>query len=280
LSKPIPADQDWTEDVDEPVDFAEQEDDSITAEPDRLSLEEGLSLLEQIQSNPSAWPPWIRSRVIMDVWHAMARIKVPKEHGFRRPFARALRDAIMIPDAADKKCISDYLASIDSSWDDVLRFKPKWLWKHCKRTVPPPEQLYPLVKEVYATFGPLIDSKTKQPLFNSRAWKDARNVLKAVQAGLLSDPPGITLYFQIGVDKKHGNLPIYRCVRGTNSAEGGVHHSGRRHLPISGVSARHASARLRDFVLMHNLLVSKFCFIFITITHIILHRLAPLIVVE
>jgi hypothetical protein len=162
---------------------------------------------------------------------------------------------MLIPDATDKKRISDYLISIGSSWAEMLQFNAKWLWKRCKRIIPPPELLYPLVKEVYTTFGPLLDAKTRKPLFNSRAWKDAGNVLKAIRAGLLSDPPGIPLYFQMGVDKKHANLPIYRCARGTNSAEGGVHHSGRRHLPISGVSARHASSRLRDFVLMHNLVV-------------------------
>jgi hypothetical protein len=57
-----------------------------------------------------------------------------------------------------------------------------------------------------------LDSKSRKPLFNRQAWKDALNVLKAIQAGLLSDPPGIPLYFQMGVDKKHGNLPIYRCA--------------------------------------------------------------------
>jgi len=48
-----------------------------------------------------------------------------------------------------------------------------------------------VVKEVYAAFGCLLDAKTKQPLFNSRAWRDAGNVLKAIKAGLLSDPPGV-----------------------------------------------------------------------------------------
>jgi hypothetical protein len=256
LSKPISADEDWTEGLDDPVEGV-GEMDINTSEADRLSLEEGVALLHEISSNPSVWPAAIRSRVLMDVWHAMARIKVSKEHGLRRPFARALRDAILIPDAADKSHVSEYLASIGTSWNDVLCTNARWLWKHCKRTIPPPEELYPLVKEVYSTFGPLLDAKTRQPLFNSRAWKDAGNVLKAIKMGLLSDPPGIPLYFQIGIDKKHGNLPIYRCARGTNNAEGGVHHSGRRHLPISGVSAFHASARLRDFVLMHNLVVSQ-----------------------
>jgi hypothetical protein len=111
----------------------------------------------------------------------------------------------------------------------MLHFNACWLWKRCKRAIPPPEELYSLVKEVYITFGPLHDSKTQKPLFNTHAWKDAGNVLKAIQAGLLSDPPGIPLYFQIRIDKKNGNLPIYRCARGTNNAEGGVHHSGRQY---------------------------------------------------
>ncbi len=246
FSAPVSADEDWTEGVDDPINTLEEMENDINT---------AVAQLQELEANWSSWSPAIRSCVIMDVWHAMARIKVPKEHGFRRPFACALRDAILIPDAVDKQHVSSYLASIGTSWDDVLRFNASWLWKHCKRIIPPPEQLYPVVKEVYAAFGCLLDAKTKQPLFNSRAWRDAGNVLKAIKAGLLSDPPGVPLYFQIGTDKRHGNLPIYRCARGTNNAEGGVHHSGRRHLPISGVSARHASARLRDFVLMHNLVV-------------------------
>jgi hypothetical protein len=104
--------------------------------------------------------------------------------------------------------------------------------------------LYPLVKEVYSTFGPFLDAKTKQPLFNIRAWKDASNVLKAIQAGLLSDPPGIPLYFQIGVNKKAGIFQYIDVHEGQimqkvefTTQEGSI-------LPISGVSARHASARL------------------------------------
>jgi hypothetical protein len=65
----------------------------------------------------------------MDVWHAMAQIKVPKNHGFRRSFSRALRDAMLIPDLDDRKWIEVYLKSIGSSWDDVLQFNAKWLWK-------------------------------------------------------------------------------------------------------------------------------------------------------
>ena len=58
----------------------------------------------------------------MDPWHAMAQIKVPRNHGFRQPFARALRDAIFIPDKDDRKQICAYLATINLSWDSVLLF--------------------------------------------------------------------------------------------------------------------------------------------------------------
>src|SRR5262245_17232207 len=121
----------------------------------------------------------------------MAHIRISKQHGLRCPSARALCDAIFIPDKDDQNCISIYLTSIGFSWENVLQYNAKWLWKRCKYIVPPPELLYPAVKEVYITYGPLLDSKTKQPLFNNQAWKDAGNVLKAIKTGLLSDPPGI-----------------------------------------------------------------------------------------
>ena len=263
LGQPVSDEANWTVGIDEPEDIIEDQDfdcDSghnavpmdLPGEKDAIGLKDGIKLLDE---TPLTWPSSIRSRVLMDVWHAMARIKISKEHGCRRPFARALRDAIFVPDKEDKMHVSSYLESTGTSWEEVLRFNAPWLWKRCKRVIPPPELLYSLVKEVFNSYGPLLDADKKQPLFNAQAWKDARNVLKAIQNGLLSDPPNIPLYYQIGVDKKHRNLPLYRCVRGTNSVEGGVHHSGRRRLPISGASARHASSRLRDFVLMHNLVV-------------------------
>jgi hypothetical protein len=255
LSQPVSAEGEWFGDVDESSDITEEQDDISTAEVDEASVQAASQCLPD---TPSSWPPLVRSRVLMDPYHAMARIKVPRNHGFTCPFARALRDAIFIPDEEDRARIASYLTSNNSSWDEVLRFNPQWLWKRCKRIIPPPELLYSAVCEVYKTFGPLLDSKTGAPLFNTQAWKDARNIMKSIQAGLLSDPLDVPLYFRIGLDKKHGNLALYRCCRGINNTEGGVHHSGCRHLPISGASPRHASARVRDFVLMHNLMVGEF----------------------
>ena len=59
------------------------------------------------------------------------------------------------------------------------------------------------------------------PLFNQKARKQTKNILQTARLGLMSDPPGIPLYYKMGVD--HNGLPYYHCIRGTNSIEGGIH---------------------------------------------------------
>lgn len=225
LSHPLSAgESDWSDGVDDPPDPDDDPDIPIGTHVDEAVLQKAIKSLPK---TPSIWLKHVRSRVLMDIWHAMARIKLSKNHGFACPFAQTLRDAIFIPDEDDKAQIVAYLVTINSSWDEMLRFNAKWLWRHCKQIVPPPEDLFPAVHEIYKTFGPLHDAATNTPLFNDRAWKDAANILKAIKSGLLSDPLDVPLYYRVGIDKKHGNLPIYGCARGTNNAEGGVHHSGQ-----------------------------------------------------
>jgi hypothetical protein len=108
---------------------------------------------------------------------------------------------------------------------------------------------------LFQKYGPLKDAQTGLPLFNAQAWKVAKNILELIKAGYISDPPGVPLYYVIGIAKKSG-LPIYRCWRGTNFTEGGVHRPIRHSLPIGGVSVRHTANRLKDFVFRHNMLVS------------------------
>ena len=96
-----------------------QSDNLGTAEPDPESLKE-LETLLALTTDYASWPQAIRSRVLMDVWHAIARIKVPKEHGFQQAFAIALQDAIFIPNAEDKTHITAYLHSKNSGWEEKL----------------------------------------------------------------------------------------------------------------------------------------------------------------
>ncbi len=198
----------------------------------------------------------VRSRVLKDAFHLLDMIYISRVHGLRIPFAQAFRDALFIPNIKDKARIEVWLRTKNLKWEDMLRYKSAWLWRHCRRTIPPPEVLYPLVYDVLHTWGALKDAKTGLPLFNASAWQTAKNILDLVRNGYVSDPPGVTLYYCIGLDAEANGLPIYRCIRGTNMTEGGVHTHLRSRLPTSGVSVRHMRACLLDFVLRHNLLVS------------------------
>ena len=136
-------------------------------------------------------------------------------------FARALHDAIFIVNPDDKALVGAQLQQEGSSWDEKLKYQPRYLWKLVWHTILHPELLYDLVAHLFQVYGPLKDSITGQPLFNAAAWKSAKSVLKLIQAGYISDPPGIDLYYQVGLDWKKDGLPVWHCMRGTNFTEGG-----------------------------------------------------------
>ncbi|KAG6896938.1 hypothetical protein C0992_005144 [Termitomyces sp. T32_za158] len=100
-------------------------------------------------------------------------------------------------------------------------------------------------------FGPLKDAKTGMPLFNHRCWEIAKNALENIRRGYYSDPPGVTLYYA-GKRDKFGLLR-YRCCRGTNAIEGGVHQNMIRWFGAFNATPEFALELLRDYVLYHNL---------------------------
>ena len=61
----------------------------------------------------------------------------------------------------------------------------------------------------------------------------------------MSDPPGIPLYYDMGVDKD--GLHCYRTVQGTNSVEGNIHMPLRRMF-----GSLHASPELSDALLCNS----------------------------
>jgi len=220
---------------------------------DQAAVEEFVQLLNELTAMP--WAPAIRSGVLKDIFHVFHMIYIPKSHGLHVTFSRALRDAIFLPDAEDKKRIVSFLACQNPpmTWNECLQSNPQFIKKHCKHVVPPPEQLYGLVSKVFEIYGPLKDAQTGISLFSSSTWKTVKNILQIIKLGQISDPPGIPLYYCIGTSKN--GLPVYRCWRGTNFTEGAVHRPIRKSMPFSGVSPRHTSTRLKDFVFRHNMLV-------------------------
>ena len=227
---------------------------AAACERDPQSEASGEQILGQI---PSMWKT-VRSRVINDPFHLFHRFYISTTHGLRIEFARALRDALFIPDKEDKQRISAWAATLDPpmTFDDLVRQRPSWVWRRCKRIIPPPEELYPLVHKVFNVYGSLKDAKTGATLFNTSAWHAAKNILTLIHDGNVSDPPDVPLYTVIGLDIKNGGLPLYRCARGTTFTEGGVHTHLQSRLPSSGASPEHVCACLLDFIIRHNLLVS------------------------
>jgi hypothetical protein len=221
-------------------------------EVDQISEQVFSKILDDISLLP--WPPEVRSGVLKDIFHVFHMIYIPRSHGLRVTFARTLRDAIFVPDPEDKRQIESYLARLEPpmTWKQGLQTRPRFIKQHCKFVVPPPGKLFSIVEGVFKVYGPIKDSKTGAPLFNGNAWKTTKSILEYIKMGYISDPPNVALYYRIGVCSKSG-LPVYRCSRGTNFTEGGVHRPIWRCMPVSGVSPQHASNRLKDWVFAHNM---------------------------
>jgi hypothetical protein len=184
----------------------------------------------------------------------MDALPISLHHGLRRPFARALRDAFFLVDLEDKASLEAFFATKGVTWESMVRNHPSWLYQRVRRFVPPPNELFARVSKVYAVYGPLKDAKTSLPLFNDKAWELSKNALENIRRGYYSDPPNIQLYFTCGKDKY--GLMRYRCCRGTNGIEGGVHQNIIRWFGTFNAAPDFAVALLRDYVLYHNLTVS------------------------
>ncbi|KAG2223600.1 hypothetical protein INT45_001682 [Circinella minor] len=142
------------------------------------------------------------------------------------------------------------------TFDMTMDQNPTWVLRRVKRVIPPGKDLYPVVKKVFDTYGYLRCAKTGRPLFDDEAWRQSENVLNTIQLGHVSDPPGISFYFEIGKDKN--NLPLYRCSRGTNSLEGGLHQNIICKFMSFGASPELADGVMADYRLRHNIDVGSF----------------------
>jgi hypothetical protein len=239
----------------EHIDFDADQEQNLTESSPDSAAETQSHTLDRLPRLPPLDSP-IRSRVLGDIYHLMAMFKITVHHGLRRPFARDLRDALLLPDAADKAAVSNVLQKKMMTYELAVRCKSEWVWQRVRRYIPPPEILLPRVKLVFQTYGPLCDAVTHQPLFNDVSWEKARCILENIRLGYYSDPPGVALYTAQGKDMD--GLTLYKCLRGTNHVEGGVHQNIAKRFGSYNASPRFAVNLLRDYCLTHNLRVSHF----------------------
>ncbi|KAI7853847.1 hypothetical protein BDC45DRAFT_569823 [Circinella umbellata] len=178
-------------------------------------------------------------RVLKDIYHFKALLKVPRQHVFAKEFARRLRDAVFVFDKNDRKKVEEYLGKKRLTWVSAMNTNASWTLRRIKRAVPPADEFGLVVQELFDEYGSLICVKTGRTLFDKNAWKQADSMIEAIYEGQISDHSDVPLYYKIGFNKKAG-LPIYRCCRGTNSLKGGVHQNIIRAIGSNG-AASHAA---------------------------------------
>ncbi|KAK7047836.1 hypothetical protein VNI00_006164 [Paramarasmius palmivorus] len=154
-----------------------------TTQHDEVGKAECEKILRWLEREVS-WPGVVRSCVLEGVFHVFRMIYIPRTHGLRVTFSRALRDAIFLPDA-------EWLARLapPMTWDECSRSHPSFIKTHCKFTIPPPGHLLPVVTRVVQDYGDLRDATSGDPLFSPNAWKTIKDVLEIVKLGCVSDPP-------------------------------------------------------------------------------------------
>src|SRR5882762_8366201 len=194
------------------------------------------------------------SRILADVFHEIDKVcrTISKKHTHHNAFATAFSNTMLVTDKCDRLRVEAYLSEKKLPTFEKLRLeKPKWCWKRVRRYIPKKEFLYRLLNELFQCWGPIKCTVTGQALFSEETWKKVKGVLHDVRKGWISDPIGIPLY-SIRFHDKHG-LPVYHCIRGTNSVEGAVHNPIRRNFASLNASVELADCLIADFRHRHNI---------------------------
>ena len=187
------------------------------------------------------------TRIFLDLFHFMDRLLrlLSKKHSLTKKFSRAFSDTMLVPCAEDRKKMEAFLKSKDKTWMQVRHQHPAWLWMRVRRFIPEPSMICELLTELFESWGSAICSRTKLPLFSADATLQSTLLIADAKRGWVSDPPGVSMYVDIRIDRN--GFVIRRCLRGTNSVEGGVHTRLRRKLGFLNGSPLTSEATLCDF---------------------------------
>ena len=162
------------------------------------------------------------SSVVGESFHFMDRPKVPMHHDGKKGYFVALRQAWFQWDltklAEVKANLRVKRGMNDSEIETMLYYDVDYSHVRVPHFVLPPSKLYWRVRAVYEMYGPMLDAKTKAPLFNKAAWKRANNVHKEIIVSNASDPCGMTFYSQQPAYDSNEHA-LLDCSRGSNDTE-------------------------------------------------------------
>jgi hypothetical protein len=180
------------------------------------------------------------------------KISTPIAHFHAKAFARAMSSAIYRwRDVGLYNRLCSNLISKGLDPAQVLLNDFGYFAKRCPRFIPGPEELEKSLKEVFNFFELAVCPITGKVFFNEKAKADARNVLKLVKDGAISDNPDIEYSVLTGYDID--GFALYDCFRGTNALEN-VHLQICRFMGLRAFVMGHVvgEAMLQQFVHRHN----------------------------
>jgi len=198
--------------------------------PEQVLLSQALGIqLDYIQAKHHH-NSFLPTRVFDDIFHVQNRLlkTLSKMHSAFNSFARELSRVMLVEDVNDRHAVEEVLARKGKTWDKMMYSNPDNLHRRVRRFCPPPNILVPQLQALISSWQDVKCSldPSRGVLFSATAHKAAEGLIRVAKLGLISDPPGYSLYYKMGVDRD--GLPYYRCIRGTNSVEGGIHMPIRR----------------------------------------------------
>ncbi|KAI7887943.1 uncharacterized protein EV154DRAFT_594948 [Mucor mucedo] len=173
------------------------------------------------ESNDDNMSNMFPTRVLKDIFNLMDMIKVSKRR-------------------EDKRAVEEYLESVDVTWDKAMLIKSNWVLKRVRTYVRSPDVLLPVVDNLFNVDRHIKCAVTGFPLFDRQGWNDT---------------PGILFYYLIKGDSRR--FSVYRCTRGTNSVEGGIHQNIIRKFNSFNAGLFLADCALADYRLRHNISVGS-----------------------
>ncbi|KAJ3842724.1 hypothetical protein F5878DRAFT_697092 [Lentinula raphanica] len=190
-----------------------------------------------------------------DAYHFMDRLTrlLSAKHSAYKDFAFRFSQAIFVRDATDEAAVRAVIERKGGSYEYMKRAHSSALNRRIRRLIPNRHVLYARVKVLFDSFRN-VKCSTKAgkgaPFFSDAANEMANRLLETIRLGFLSDPPGISLYYLMGRDRD--GLNLYRCIRGTNSIEGGLHMLLRRMFGALSASAELTEALLINWLVRRN----------------------------
>ncbi|KAG2225277.1 hypothetical protein INT45_001501 [Circinella minor] len=248
--------------IDDPKNQIEIADPAITIEEEEVTWEYHNDLVDEHDLNNNLGYMEVRNieqhiSFMEDVWHALKRISTPKI--LQVEFERELTDAVILLDQScsfmklriDLVAVTKVLESQGKTFSYERRKNKEWVQARIRRVVSPPKKIIDQVYNVIMTFSALKYAATQQSLCTKQSSKEAENFLTLISSGYLSYLAVISLY-QVRRKDKH-DLNVYRCLRGTNSLEGGVHQNLNRRFDAFNASVKLAFALMTEYKTRHNL---------------------------